>query len=227
MLTRDRLDRPVDTGHDHILGPPRAEITLVEYGSYACPHCRAANDRIAAVRDRFGQRLRYVFRHRPLTGSELARRAAELVERIDDPERFWDAHIKLMTRSESLTEEDLAAVAADHGVEADGATTAAQRAAQRVETDLQSAHKSGVRFIPGFFINGRRYDGAWDESAFTDAIIGSLGFRVRTAALDFARWAPSAGLLLVLASVTAVLLMNSSLGPGFEAFWEKSLALAF
>ena len=80
MLTRDRLDRPVDTRHDHVLGPPGAEITLVEYGSYACPHCRAANERIAAVRDRFGDRLRYVFRQRPLTGSDIARRAAELAE---------------------------------------------------------------------------------------------------------------------------------------------------
>ena len=80
MLTRDRLDRPVDTGFDHVLGPPGAEVTLVEYGSYACPHCRAANERIAAVRDRFGDRMRYVFRQRPLTGSDIARRAADLAE---------------------------------------------------------------------------------------------------------------------------------------------------
>jgi len=71
MLTRDRLDRPVDTGFDHVLGPPGAEVTLVEYGSYACPHCRAANERIAAVRDRFGERMRYVFR--PEAGSEPER----------------------------------------------------------------------------------------------------------------------------------------------------------
>ena len=54
-----RLDRPVDQS-DHILGPDSAEITLVEYGSYACPHCRAANDRIAEIRDQFGDRMRYV-----------------------------------------------------------------------------------------------------------------------------------------------------------------------
>src|SRR5690349_2990733 len=100
--SRHRLDRPVDEKHDHLLGSPRAEISLVEYGSYACPHCRAANERIAEVRDRFGDRLCYVFRHKPLTGSELARRAAELVERAPDAESFWDAHITLMTRSGTL-----------------------------------------------------------------------------------------------------------------------------
>ncbi len=227
--TTNRIDRPVDAARDHVLGPARAEITLVEYGSYACPHCRAANEGIAGVRDRLGDRLRYVFRHRPLSGSELARRAAELVERTDDPERFWDAHIKLMTRSETLTEDDLRSVAADLGVEVDGAeaSAAARRAVERVEADLQSAHRSGVRFIPGFFINGRRYDGPWDESSFADAMLGSLGHRVRAAALDFASWAPSAGLLLLLASIAAVLVMNSGGGPAFEAFWERSLGVAF
>src|SRR5688572_28140706 len=95
--TSSRLDRPVDSSADHTLGSPDAPITLVEYGSYACPYCRLANERIAEVRDEFGERLRYVFRHKPLTGSDLARRAADLIERAS-PEQFWDAHIKLMTR---------------------------------------------------------------------------------------------------------------------------------
>src|SRR3546814_8766689 len=110
------LDRPIDPS-DHALGSAQAGISLVEYGSYACPHCRAANRVIADLRDRFGDQLRYVFRHRPLTGSDLARRAAELVERVE-PERFWDAHVELMTRSEHLTEAALAAVGSEFGVDA-------------------------------------------------------------------------------------------------------------
>jgi NhaA family Na+:H+ antiporter len=58
------LDRPVDDSYDHVLGPANARITLVEYGSYACPYCRAANESIAALRDQFGERMRYVFRQR-------------------------------------------------------------------------------------------------------------------------------------------------------------------
>ena len=57
------LDRPVDDTRDHVLGAANAAITLVEYGSYDCPHCRLANERIAEVRDQFGDRVRYVFRH--------------------------------------------------------------------------------------------------------------------------------------------------------------------
>jgi NhaA family Na+:H+ antiporter len=220
----------VDDTRDHILGPNNAPVTLVEYGSYDCPHCRAANERITEVRGQLGDRLRYVFRHRPVTGSELARRAAELVETTDDAERFWDAHVALMTRSETLTENDLGAVADQLGSSLkDEAEREArlQQAKARVDLDIESARASGVQFTPTFFINGRRYDGPWDENSFTDAMLAPLGYRVRIAALSFASWAPSTGVLLLLATVLAVILTNSAIGPAFEAFWHRYLGLTF
>lgn len=222
----NRLDRAVDDRYDHVLGPASAPITLVEYGSYDCPHCRAANERIAEIRNQLGDRVRYVFRHRPIRGSELARQSAELIEHASDADAFWKAHVDLMTRSERLNEDDLAAVAADLRVDA-GADAAHAAAKARVDADVQSSHASGVMFTPTFFINGRRYDGPWDESSFLDAMLGSLGHRVRSAALDFARWAPSTGVLLLLASVIAVLIMNAALGPAFEAFWEQQAGLTW
>ena len=226
----NRLNPPVDDKSDHVLGPPDAPITLVEYGSYACPYCRAANERIAEVRDQFADPMRYVFRHRPLVGVELARRAAELVERAPDPKRFWDEHVKLMTRSETLTEDDLDAVARDLGVSADRGPAddpAVIRAKARVDADEASAAASGATITPTFFINGRRYDGPWDESALADAMLGTLGHRVRSAALDFASWGPSAGALLLLATIVAVALTNTGLGPGFAALWEQRFGFTF
>ncbi|MGH6904927.1 MAG: DsbA family protein, partial [Geminicoccaceae bacterium] len=170
----DRLDRAVDAAYDHVLGAADAPITLVEYGSYDCPHCRAANERIAGVRDQLGDRLRYVFRHRPIPSSEIARRAAELVEHAGDPERFWAAHIALMTRSETLTEDDLGVVARDLGLAQEdpaAAEATARRARARVDADVASARASGVMFTPSFFINRRRYDGPWDESSLADAML--------------------------------------------------------
>ncbi len=228
--TSVRLDRPVDDELDHVLGPKHAPITLVEYGSYACPHCRAANERITEVRGQLGDRLRYVFRHKPLSGSDIARPAAELAESAPTHEQFWDAHVALMTRSDSLSEDDLRAVANTlglPGLDAGTSRAVAERARQRVDLDIDSARASGVRFTPTFFINGRRYDGPWDESSFTDAMLGSLGHRVRTAALTFASWAPSTGVLLLLATLLAIGLTNSGLGRDFEAFWHTDLGLAF
>lgn len=222
------LDSPVDVVRDHILGTDDARITLLEYGSYACRHCRAANRVICALRDRLGDELRYAFRHRPLMGSDLARRAAELVERIA-PERFWDAHMKLMTRSELLTEADLAAVAAEFGIDdqSPGADEEKVLAQARVEADERSAAASGVRLTPTFFINGRRYIGAWDEADLADALEGSLSHYMRVRALQFASWAPAAGVLLVLASVLAVAITNSPLGPGLTALLGTQVGLTF
>jgi Na+:H+ antiporter, NhaA family len=220
-----RLDRPVDENYDHVLGPADAQITLVEYGSYACPYCRAANEQIAAIRDQFGERLRYAFRHRPLTNNDLARRAAELIERAR-PDQFWKMHLKLMSRSETLNEGDLEAVAGDLGLflkPAEAHADAIVRARERVDADERSARASGVKLTPTFFINGGRYDGPWDASSLSDAMLGTLGHRVRTAALNFASWGPSAGVLLLFATVLAVTITNSPLEPAFEAFWELDL----
>jgi NhaA family Na+:H+ antiporter len=225
-----RLDRPVDAARDHVVGAAKAEITLVEYGSYDCPHCRAANARITEVREQLGDRVRYVFRHRPISGSELARRAAELVEQASTPDEFWSAHVSLMTRSRTLTEEDLVAVSEDLrlGEHApDIAAAESSEATRRVDADVASSHASGVRFTPTFFINGQRYDGPWDEASFTDAMLGSLGHRVRTAALGFASWAPSTGLLLLFATLLAIILTNTAAGPAFAHFWETDLGLSF
>ena len=210
-----------------MLGRIDAPIELVEYGSYACPHCRAANERIAEVRAELGDRLLYVFRHRPLTGSDIARRAAELVERAPDQDAFWRAHVQLMTRSRELTEDDLRVVAEELAIPVgDAEAEAHTQARERVEADERSARASGVMVTPTFFINGRGYEGAWDTSSFAEAMVGTLGHRVRSAALDFARWAPSTGALLLVATVLAIALTNSPAGPAFVAMWEQPLGVS-
>jgi NhaA family Na+:H+ antiporter len=170
-----------------------------------------------------------VFRHYPLTGSDIALRAAELVEHAKDPKSFWDAHIALMTRSEMLSEEDLNAVARDLRIpmpDAGKAGEADEHARARVQADVKSAQLSHALVTPTFFINGRRYDDPWDESSFADAMLGAPGHRLRGVALDFADWAPSAGVLLLLATILAVALTNSSLGTHFMALWELHLGVS-
>ncbi|WP_026068210.1 Na+/H+ antiporter NhaA [Pusillimonas noertemannii] len=225
-----KLDRPVDNARDHMLGPADAQITVVEYGSYDCPYCRAVNEHIVKLRHEFGDRLRYVFRHFPLPGSDIALRAACLAEQAPDEESFWRAHITLMTRSHTLGDDDLAQASRDLGLPAPGQSPAPAddaRASARVEEDVHSARASGVAMTPTFFINGRRYDGPWDESSFTDAMLRTPGHRIRSAAEDFAAWAPAAGLLLLLGAILAVLLSNSSLGPAVAQWWELPLGLSF
>ncbi|HEY1381957.1 MAG TPA: Na+/H+ antiporter NhaA [Gemmataceae bacterium] len=222
------LDPPVDAKRDHVLGPPDAEMTLVEYGSYACPHCHAVHEVVEGLRGRFGERMRYVFRHLPVAGRADATRAAELAEyAAQTTGRFWEVHEALMERGPEFTEGGFARVAQDFGLRpSDVAHGPAFAAAQeRVRQDTEGARRSGVRVTPTFFINGRRYAGPWDESSLADAMLGSLGHRIQSAAFEFVRWGPSSGLLLGLATVLALVLSNSPLGPAVAAWWETPLGL--
>ena len=123
---------------------------------------------------------------------------------------------ELMTRSEALTEDDLRAVAAELAWR--GKIRRGRRGARppgRAWTPTSSsAHASGVMFTPTFFINGRRYDGPWDESSLSDAMLGTLGHRVRSAALDFASWARRPACCCCSPRSLAVAITNSALGPG-------------
>jgi NhaA family Na+:H+ antiporter len=222
------LDPAVDLDRDHILGPADAEMTLVEYGSYACRACYAVHEVIEGLRSRFGERMRYVFRHLPLADNEDAIRAAELAEyAAQTTGRFWDVHEALMERGPVFAEEDLDRIASEFklSLSKEVSESALSAAQSRVRDDIESAERSGVQVRPTFFINGRRYDGTWDESSLADAMLAPLGHRIQSAAFEFVRWGPSSGLLLGLAAITALVLSNLPIGSALTAFWETPLGL--
>ena len=201
-------------------------MTLVEYGSYACRHCHAVHDVIEGLRNRFGERMRYVFRHLPVTGNDDAIRAAELAEyAAETTGRFWEVHEALMERGPAFSEGEFGRIPRERNLPpSDAAHEPAFRAAQaRVREDANSARRSGARVTPTFFINGRRYAGTWDESSLADAMLGSLGHRIQAAAFEFVRWGPSSGLLLGLATLLALVLSNSPVRSAFQSWWDTSL----
>ncbi len=206
------LDQPVDPARDHVLGPPDAEMTLVEYGSYACRQCHAVHEVIQELRARFGDRMRYVFRHLPVTGSEEALSAAQLAEYASQTTaQFWQVHEALMQRGPVFAPGDFGRIAREFYLPpGDAAHEPAFEAAQaHVQSDIDSAKRSGARATPTFFINGKRYTGTWDESSLADAMLGSLSHRLQSAAFDFVHWGPASGLLLGLATLAALILSNS------------------
>ena len=221
----EKLDPPVDLDHDHVVGPPDAELTLVEYGSYACGHCHAVHEVIERLRRRFGTRMRYVFRHFPHDGNEDALRAAELAEyAAQTTGQFWKVHQALTKRGSAFSASDFRQIAREFDLPSGAAHEAALAAAQeRVRADVESAQRSGARVTPTFFINGRRYVGAWDESSLADAMLAPLGHRIQTAAFQFVRWGPSSGLLLGLATLLALVLSNLSVGSAFQSWWNTRL----
>lgn len=222
----DSVHPPVDENRDHAQGKSGAEITLVEYGSFNCQFCRSAHEIIASLSDRFDGQLCYVFRHFPLSGDAVARRAAELAEyAYETTGHYWQVHDAIMKRGATLKEQDLDVLAAEIKLPlVDAAHERAWRRAQaKVRRDIESAARSGALVTPTFFVNNRRYEGAWDEASLAEAMLGSPGQRMQAAALDFARWAPSTGVLLLVMTIAAIILVNSAWGAAFAVLLQTQV----
>src|SRR5689334_11773112 len=97
-----RLRLPV-SDRDHIRGPAMALVTLVEYGDYECRYCGEAYPVVEELRQAFGDRLRFVFRHFPLAEIHPhAMGAAEAAEAAGAQQRFWEMHDILYTHQRAL-----------------------------------------------------------------------------------------------------------------------------
>lgn len=170
------LDPPVDIGHDHVRGPDDAPLTLVEYGDFECPFCARTTGVTKELRGRFGDDLRYVFRHLPLVDvhphAELAARAAVAA---DHQGRFWELHDLLFEHQGELEVEDLAGYAAELGldVEAFLRDLEDEDTADRVRADVASAEASGARGTPTFFVGGVRHTGPHDAETLARALEAS------------------------------------------------------
>jgi len=158
---------------DHIQGSIDAPIGLLEYGDYECPYCGDAYLIIKAIQERLGDRLCFAFRNFPLVNAHPhAQHAAEAAEAAGAQGKFWEMHDLLFENQDALGDENLAQYAAALGLNARrliGDVTAGAHHA-RVREDFKSGARAGVNGTPTFFINGVRYDGAFDIDALLAAL---------------------------------------------------------
>jgi protein-disulfide isomerase len=167
-----RLALPVSS-RDHIRGPKDAAVTLVEYGDYECPHCGRAYPIVREIERRMEDRLRFVYRHFPLTQMHPhAEPAAEAAEAAGSHGRFWEMHDTLFQHQEALDEAHLIQYGSRVGIDPQWLTDALLNHAfhERVREDFMSGVRSGVNGTPTFFINGIRYDGSYDLPALYQAL---------------------------------------------------------
>jgi Na+/H+ antiporter NhaA len=163
---------PVDPQRDHVRGPERAPVTLVEYGDFECPYCGRAEPVVRELLAGHGD-LRYVWRHLPLTDVHPhALLAAEGSEAAARQGKFWSMHDQLLSHQGALTAGDLIRYASELGLDTTLFTTDLRNRAGRakVAADLDSADLSGVSGTPTFFINGQRHQGAYDIDTLSAAV---------------------------------------------------------
>jgi NhaA family Na+:H+ antiporter len=223
-----KLTPPVGV-HDHVQGPENAPVTLLEYGDYECPHCREVAPIIRELRALFGDRLRYVFRHFPITTMHpQAQLAAEAAEASAAQGKFWEMHELLYEHQEALDREHLIRYAAELGLDTERfeQELLAHIYADRVRSDFLSGVHSGANGTPTFYLNGVRYDGAWDLDSLRVEIEKPLGVQVRLLFQQFTRLQASSGILLLLATVLALLWANSPWGESYFELWQTYLSIS-
>lgn len=167
------LDPPVDLERDHVRGPADAPFTLVEFGDFECPFCGRSTGVVDELRERFGDRLRYVFRHVPLVDPHPhAELAAEASEAAAAQGRFWEMHDRLFRHQDELRAVDLLDHAAAIGLDVErfARDLGSGRFAARVREDAASAEASGVEGTPTFFVNGVRHTGPTDTASLAAAL---------------------------------------------------------
>jgi Na+/H+ antiporter NhaA len=177
------LAEDVDPERDHIRGAEDAPVTLVEYGDYECPYCGQAEVVVRELLLSFGDDLRYVWRHLPLTDVHpSAQIASEAAEAAAAQGAFWEMHDKLLEHQDELSPRDLSRYAEELGLDLDSFWDELRRHehAEHVAEDVGSADASGVAGTPSFFINGKRHQGAYDATTLTAAVRGA---RARAAAV--------------------------------------------
>jgi protein-disulfide isomerase len=163
---------PVDTRRDHIRGPEKAKVTLVEYGDFECPYCGLAEGAVRELLRDFGD-LRYVWRHLPLNDVHpLAQLAAEGSEAAARQGAFWEMHDVLLDHQGALTARDLIGYAGSLGCNVEQFTADLRRhaGAAHIAEDVDSADLSGVSGTPTFFVNGTRHYGAYDIETLSAAV---------------------------------------------------------
>jgi len=163
---------PVDAEHDHMRGPDKSPITVVEYGDFECPYCGEAEPVIRELLADYGD-VHYVWRHLPLTDVHPhAQLAAEGAEAAARQGKFWEMHDQLLEHQGALNRRDLIQYAGELGLDTEKFAADLRRhaGAGKIASDTDSADLSGVSGTPTFFINGRRHHGAYDIATLEAAV---------------------------------------------------------
>jgi Na+/H+ antiporter NhaA len=163
---------PVDGARDHVRGPEKAPVTVVEYGDFECPYCGQAEPAVRELLRDHGD-VRYVWRHLPLTDVHPhAQMAAEAAEAAASQGAFWEMHDLLFGHQDALTMRDLLGYAGSLGLDTQRfrSELSTHAGAARVRQDTDSADLSGVSGTPTFFVNGQRHHGAYDIESLSKAV---------------------------------------------------------
>lgn len=182
---------PVVTEDDYIRGNPSAPITIVEYSDFECPFCRNFHPTVQRAMEEYGDQIRWVYRHFPLTRihpeAVPAAEASECVGEQKGSDGFWQFADVMFANQERLGSEFYREVAGQIGVNLAQYDTcvSSRKYKEKVENQQAEGVRLGVTGTPGSFVNDVNVKGAipYDENSpnyrpgmitFKSAIEGEL-----------------------------------------------------
>ncbi|MFZ5442751.1 MAG: DsbA family protein [Myxococcota bacterium] len=160
-------------------GGKNAKVVIVEFADFECPYCARAHETVQAVLKTYGDKVRLVFRHYPLSFHAKAPKAAEATACADEQGKFWEHHDALF-ESQELDVDALKMQAKRAGIdEAKFASCLdSGRMGAVIKRDMAAGQAAGVSGTPAFFVNGLMLSGARSEDEFgklIDAELARLG----------------------------------------------------
>lgn len=147
-------------------GTDGAKVTLVEFGDYQCPACKAADPEVTALVKEYETRISFVFRHFPLPNHKFSQLAATAMEAAGAQGKYWEMHTLLYERQDQWSVLPTAKVvdtfveyAKSFGLDTDKFRTAVtgRQFDDKIARDLADATALGVSKTPTFFVNGKEF----------------------------------------------------------------------
>jgi protein-disulfide isomerase/rhodanese-related sulfurtransferase len=169
-----RLVRP----DSHVAGNPQASVTVVEFGDIECPACVPAEAAAREIRKKYGNQIRFVFRHFPLGRIHpQAEKAAEASECAAAQGKFWEALERFYRGRDDLSEAALARYAGELGLDRArfSQCLSSGEMAARVRRDAEDGRALGVRATPTFFVGQKMIEGLIEPAAFAELLDQELG----------------------------------------------------
>ena len=139
-------------------GSADAKVTIVEFSDFQCPYCTRAADATHAIKEKYGDKVRFVFRQFPLSFHQNAHLAAQASLAANAQGKFWELHDLMFKNQKELARENLDAYAKEIGLDMAKFKSALDEGTFKdaVDADMALGGKVSVSGTPSMFINGKR-----------------------------------------------------------------------